>query len=234
MKKKIVLPQKPVLCPLPLINSTTLFSYGAWNNAFDYALNQILCTKHKQPNQDITVTFKDLYFMKVMGDEERAKLPLENSVLKLGRHERSEIENHDRDDEWSYSIDTGKFGLRIYRFHNAICLSVNGSSHLNRLDVKKGEFRKPPLRVTTSVEEFLGFIEAVEKLFLQTGGTEQVRAFITVQHRFFDIEVAVLHERLSEGKEVSLGYNRELPTISRRIFLQQGKVPKPRCSIRFK
>lgn len=170
--------------------------------------------------------------MKVLSDEERIKLRFEDTILKLGDHERTETEHHDRDDEWNYSVNTGKFQFRVYRFHNAVCLSMNGASHTDSLNVKKGEFANAPSRVAMSISEFLDFIQAVEKLFLQPGDTEQVRAFVTVENRRFAIEAAVFYERLSEGKEVRLGYDKTLP--SRGLFQDKGKVPKPRCTIRFK
>lgn len=175
---------------LPLINPETIFSVGVWTNILglvEQYLRSINFEVHSTFFMDFKI--KDLYFAKAYNhfDFERAKKILSKITS---------VEHNDEDDDFSLLME--EWGVRLYFYRDAVRFAAGSHREIDGVLIKKGRFTHQRTRWNTTREEFLEFIDVMEKLLMNQGVPLECRVFMEVQ---------IPHAR------IDIGYFYQMPTI---------------------
>lgn len=194
VRQKVLSQFKNYKLQIPLVNPETLFSLGAWEQAFDF-IHQYLKEACKndseiETNKNLIINISDLYFMKSYNEDFDFR-KAEKLVSVVGETKYHLTERNDRNDEPSLEIGDN---FRLYDYRGAICFSASDAVNSDVLDIKEGHFPREPVRLSITLEGFLKFVDIIEKVLTGQGSSEMCRAFMEVESSNFGIGIKCLYE----------------------------------------
>ena len=194
IRQKVLSKFKDYKLQIPLVNPETLFSLGAWEHAFNFAYLYLKeagkSDAEIEANKNLVINISDLYFMKSYYEDFDFR-KAEKLVSIIGETKYHLTKRNDRNDEPSLEIGEN---FRLYDYRGAICFSAAGAVNYDILDIKKGHFPRESVRLPITLEEFLRFVDIIEKVLTGQGSSEMCRAFMQVGSSNFSIDIKCLYE----------------------------------------
>lgn len=171
--------------PLDLTRQDGLFDIHAWAAAFIYA-DEGVRAMAQEPEQQLTVHLRDLYFCKKYQVWRDFNL-VEEAFSHLGvpRYELLPPDDWKTKHRVSVSLQNTGHRLTLAEQEEQIILSFGGCSSQDLAVIKQGRFPNPPAIFTVERMKFLLFLAGVASLLRGDGELDQARVNLDVQGRGF-------------------------------------------------